>query len=181
VELHILELNKVLTGRRVDEWIRLFNVETEEDLEMLETMTRNPGILEAVKEVRHMSLGKWARARYDEHMKMVRDQNARDAYVRDEGINIGVEQERNRLANLIARMNIRKPIKNQFIQSFLYYVPYVTLAVMTFPAIIHATQTPISGLVALIAGIIAAWLGAGLFPVSVICCVLVFVIELFVK
>ena len=68
---------------------------------------------------------------------------------------------------------IRKPIKNQFI-------PYVTLAVMTFPAIIHATQTPISGLVALIAGIIAAWLGAGLFPVSVICCVLVFVIELFV-
>ena len=28
---------------------------------------------------------------------------------------------------------IRKPIKNQFIQSFLYYVPYVTLAVMTFP------------------------------------------------
>ena len=34
---------------------------------------------------------------------------------------------------------IRKPIKNQFIQSFLYYVPYVTLAVMTFPAIIHAT------------------------------------------
>ena len=76
---------------------------------------------------------------------------------------------------------IRKPIKNQFIQSFLYYVPYVTLAVMTFPAIIHATQTPISGLVALIAGIIAAWLGAGLFPVSVICCVLVFVIELFVS
>ena len=74
---------------------------------------------------------------------------------------------------------IRKPIKNRFIQSFLYYVPYVTLAVMTFPAIIHATQTPISGLVALIAGIIAAWLGAGLFPVSVICCVLVFVIELF--
>lgn len=40
---------------------------------------------------------------------------------------------------------IRKPIKNQFIQSFLYYVPYVTLAVMTFPAIIEATQTPISG------------------------------------
>lgn len=31
---------------------------------------------------------------------------------------------------------IRKPIKNRFIRSFLYYVPYVTLAVMTFPAII---------------------------------------------
>ena len=75
---------------------------------------------------------------------------------------------------------IRKPIRNRFIQSFLYYVPYVTLAVMTFPAIIHATQTPISGAVALAAGIVAAWLGVGLFPVSVLCCVLVFVIELFV-
>ena len=40
---------------------------------------------------------------------------------------------------------IRKPIKNQFIQSFLYYVPYVTLAVMTFPAIVNATQSPIAG------------------------------------
>ena len=44
----------------------------------------------------------------------------------------------------------------------------------------HATQSPISGAVALIAGIIAAWLGAGLFPVSVICCALVFLIELFI-
>ena len=52
---------------------------------MLETMTKNPGILEAVKEVRHMSLGRWARAMYDGHMKMVRDQQARDAYVRDSG------------------------------------------------------------------------------------------------
>ena len=40
---------------------------------------------------------------------------------------------------------IRKPIKNQFIQSFLYYVPYVTLAVMTFPAIVNATQSPAAG------------------------------------
>ena len=75
---------------------------------------------------------------------------------------------------------IRKPIRNRFLQSFLYYVPYVTLAVMTFPAIIHATQTPISGAVVLVVGAAAAWLGAGLFPVSVLCCVLVFVIELFV-
>lgn len=74
---------------------------------------------------------------------------------------------------------IRKPIRNRFLQSFLYYVPYVTLAVMTFPAIIHATQTPISGAVALVVGAAAAWLGAGLFPVSVLCCALVFVIELF--
>ncbi len=74
---------------------------------------------------------------------------------------------------------IRKPIKNQFIQSFLYYVPYVTLAVMTFPAITEATQSPISGAIALAVGIVAAWMGASLFQVSVSCCVIVFIIELF--
>ncbi|MBR6308237.1 MAG: AzlD domain-containing protein [Lachnospiraceae bacterium] len=75
---------------------------------------------------------------------------------------------------------IRKPIKNKFIQSFLYYVPYVTLAVMTFPAIMEATQSPIAGLGALLLGIVAAYFGLGLFPVSIICCVAVFIIELFV-
>ena len=54
---------------------------------------------------------------------------------------------------------IRKPIKNQFIQSFLYYVPYVTLAVMTFPAIVNATQSPAAGAVALVVGIAAACSG----------------------
>lgn len=75
---------------------------------------------------------------------------------------------------------IRKQIKNRFLQSFLYYVPYVTLAVMTFPAIINATQSPVAGAAALLVGIVLAWCGAGLFPVAVACCVVVFVLELFV-
>lgn len=74
---------------------------------------------------------------------------------------------------------IRRDIKNVTIRSFLYYVPYVTLAVMTFPSILSATQTPISGLAALLAGIALAWYGASLFQVSVLCCVVVFVLELF--
>ena len=74
---------------------------------------------------------------------------------------------------------IRKQIKNRFLRSFLFYVPYVTLAVMTFPAITKATQTPISGTLALIAGIGLAWYGASLFKVSAACCVVVFVTELF--
>ena len=61
---------------------------------------------------------------------------------------------------------IRKPIKNQFLRSFLYYVPYVTLAVMTFPAILTVTDNPAAGLLALIAGIIMAWLGADMFLVA---------------
>ena len=75
--------------------------------------------------------------------------------------------------------SIRKQIKNRFIRSFLYYVPYVTLAVMTFPAILHATQSPLSGFLALAAGIGAAWLGADLFKVAVLCCSVVLIAELF--
>ena len=74
---------------------------------------------------------------------------------------------------------LQKKIRNRRLQSFLYYVPYVTLAVLTFPAIMDATQSPIAGAAALLAGIIAAWLGAGLFPVSMLCCLVVFFLELF--
>ena len=74
---------------------------------------------------------------------------------------------------------IRKPIKNRFIQPFLYYVPYVTLAVMTFPAIVEATQSPLAGLLALAAGILLAWRGGSLFLVAVACCLVVLVSEFF--
>lgn len=76
---------------------------------------------------------------------------------------------------------IKKPIKNKFIKSFLYYVPYITLAVMTFPAIVEATNSPIAGIAALAVGILLAWFNAGLLPVAVACCAVVFIIEMFVK
>ena len=75
---------------------------------------------------------------------------------------------------------IRKPIKNQFLRSFLYYVPYVTLSVMTFPAIVQATQSTLAGIIALIIGVIAAFFGAGLLPTACICCVVVFAAEFFI-
>jgi branched-subunit amino acid transport protein len=74
---------------------------------------------------------------------------------------------------------IRRQVQSRFLKSFLYYVPYVTLAVMTFPAILHATQTPISGGLALVAGLMLAWCGASLFKVSAACCIVVFIAELF--
>lgn len=85
------------------------------------------------------------------------------------------------LVRILPMLLIRGKIRNQFVRSFLYYVPYVTLAVMTFPAIIEATQTPIAGIVALLLGILAAWFGWNLFSVSILCCVTVFVIEWFAR
>ncbi len=73
---------------------------------------------------------------------------------------------------------IRKRIENRFIRSFLYYVPYVTLAVMTFPAIVEATSSPIAGIAALIVGIVTALLGCGLLTVAAACCAAVFLLEL---
>lgn len=73
---------------------------------------------------------------------------------------------------------IRREIKSTFIRSFLYYVPYVTLSVMTFPAIIEATQNPVAAAIAFAAAILLAWRGKSLFQVSVIACVVVFLVEL---
>ena len=73
---------------------------------------------------------------------------------------------------------IRKKIENPFLKSFLFYVPYVTLSVMTFPAIIEATDVPIAGALALVAGIIAARKGVGMFLVSILCCAIVFVAQI---
>lgn len=79
--------------------------------------TNNAGILEAIKEVEHMSLSRWAKAQYEEHMKRVMDRKAEDAYVFDRGVERGIEQgieqgigrgrqlEKENLIKLISRMN----------------------------------------------------------------------------
>ena len=75
---------------------------------------------------------------------------------------------------------IRKKITNVTLRSFLYYVPYVTLAIMTFPAILEATGSMWSGLAALIVGVLLAYFGVSLFGVAVCSCVVVFIIELII-
>ena len=74
---------------------------------------------------------------------------------------------------------IRREIKNQFLRSFLFYVPYVTLAVMTFPSILSATSSPVSAWIGFAAALVLAWLGKGLLPVACVACAAVFLSELF--
>lgn len=71
---------------------------------------------------------------------------------------------------------IKGQIRNRFVRSFLYYVPYVTLAVMTFPDMVLTTPTLLPGILAFIAGIAAAWFRLGLFPVAAICCVIAYLL-----
>ena len=73
---------------------------------------------------------------------------------------------------------IRKEIKSRFIKSFLYYVPYVTLSVMTFPAILRETSTPWSGLAGFVTALLLSYKGKGLIFVSLCSCAVVFLLEL---
>ena len=83
------------------------------------------------------------------------------------------------LIRISTALVINRPIRTKFFKSFLYYVPYVTLAVMTFPAIVEATQSPIAGAAAMLVCMFAAWNGAHLLGVAVLGCLTVFILELF--
>ena len=76
---------------------------------------------------------------------------------------------------------IRRDITNKYIRSFLYYVPFVTLAVMTFPSILHATGSIWSGLAGFVVGVALAFFDGNLFRVALGSCVAVFVAELLIK
>lgn len=84
------------------------------------------------------------------------------------------------LIRLLPLTLIRTEIKNTFLQSFLYYVPYVTLSVMTFPAILSATKGLYSALAGFIVALIVAWKGGSLVKVAAAAVVTVFLFELFI-
>ena len=80
LEIHVLELKKKTSGNtRAEEWITFFNIETEEDLDMIRT--NNPGILEAIGELRRLSLNNPLRLWYEAYLKRVRDDRAWRNYV----------------------------------------------------------------------------------------------------
>ena len=76
---------------------------------------------------------------------------------------------------------MRKKINNRIIQSFLYYVPYVTLAVMIFPGILYATGNRWSAFAGFLTALILAYRGNNLFRVSLCACFSVFIVELVQK
>ena len=72
---------------------------------------------------------------------------------------------------------IRREIKNRTVRSFLYYVPYVTLSVMTFPAILSATAVLWSALAALAVAVVLSLCRCKLPVVALAACVTVFLVE----
>ncbi len=80
---------------------------------------------------------------------------------------------------IIPLVLITRPIKNRFLRSFLHYVPYASLAVMTFPTMIHATSSLYSGILAFITGVFLTWNNASLPKTAVACCLVVLISEFF--
>ena len=88
LELHIIELRKKLTGNsRIDDWIRLFNAETEEDLHMIKT--KNAGVQRAKYVLQEMSLTEAMRDALESYRKKRMDRKSEDAYVYDQGKEAG--------------------------------------------------------------------------------------------
>ena len=88
LELHIIELRKTLMGNsRIDDWIRLFNAETEEDLHMIKT--KNAGVQRAKYVLQEMSLTEAMRDALESYRKKRMDRKSEDAYVYDQGKEAG--------------------------------------------------------------------------------------------
>lgn len=87
-EIHIIELNKNLTGERLDDWIRLLRVESEKELDGMQS--NNPGVMKAVDEVRAMNLRKWWRTLHEARLKAQRDQWAIEEAMREDSMAEGM-------------------------------------------------------------------------------------------
>ena len=89
-EIHIIELNKKLTGDILDDWIRFFQVKNLEELDKLQS--GNAGVMEAVEEVKRMNLIRSIRLWYEARQMYQRDQWAIEDAIKEDSWNEGHAQ-----------------------------------------------------------------------------------------
>ncbi len=82
------------------------------------------------------------------------------------------------LIRLLPLTLIRREIKNKFVRSFLYYVPYVTLSVMTFPAILTAASSRLASAAGFAAALVLTYRRKSLIVVALCSSAVVFLAEL---
>lgn len=85
------------------------------------------------------------------------------------------------LIRMLPLVLVKKKIKNRFLLSFLYYIPYAVLSVMTIPAIFCASEHTISAVLGLVAALILAYKGRSLVTVAALSCLMVFLCEAAIK
>ena len=82
------------------------------------------------------------------------------------------------LVRMLPLVLIKRRITNRFIRSFLYYIPYAVLAVMTIPAIFYATGSPLSAIIGFAVAVVLAWFEKSLLTVAASACGAVLLTEL---
>lgn len=81
------------------------------------------------------------------------------------------------LIRMLPLVLVKSKIQNKFVLSFLYYIPYAVLSVMTIPAIFYSTASYVSALVGFIVAVVLAYFEKSLTKVAIAACVVVFVTE----
>ncbi|MBR4240976.1 MAG: AzlD domain-containing protein [Eubacterium sp.] len=85
------------------------------------------------------------------------------------------------LIRAIPLVLIKKKIENKFILSFLHYMPYAVLSVMTIPAVFFATDHIASAIAGVAIALILAYFKQGLLTVALGASTGVFITELIIK
>lgn len=81
------------------------------------------------------------------------------------------------LIRMLPMVLIKKKIQNRYILSFLYYIPYAVLSVMTIPAIFYSTSNMVSAIIGFVTALILAYKNKSLLTVAAFSCVAVFIAE----
>ena len=82
------------------------------------------------------------------------------------------------LIRMLPLVLVKKKIENRFLLSFLYYMPYAVLAVMTVPAIFYATGSLLSAAVGFAVALVLAYFGKSLVTVASVASLAVLLCEL---
>lgn len=85
------------------------------------------------------------------------------------------------LIRMVPLVLVKKKIKNKYILSFLYYIPYAVLSVMTFPAIFYSTSSVMSAIVGTVIALTVAFMNKSMVIVAALSSLGVFVTELILR
>ncbi len=85
------------------------------------------------------------------------------------------------LIRMLPLVLVKKKIKNKFLISFLYYIPYAVLAVMTIPAMFSAAEHTLSAVLGFVCAFILAFKNKSLITVAAFSCLTVLISEVIIK
>lgn len=85
------------------------------------------------------------------------------------------------LVRMVPLVLMKGKIKNRFVLSFLHYIPYAVLSVMTIPAIFQATGALLPAVAGFCVAVVMAWRGGSLVQVAAVSCGAVLVCEMLLK